>query len=378
MSRVVVTRRKTYIPVSWIKYGAVGVAVAMVAWWPQESRSKSTPTVQPLQLTGADLATVQEMRVGNDIAMTGTLNPLRQAVLNARSAGEVVSVSARAGESVRAGQVLATLDTRDLRLRMLQAEATLQGNRAEALMAKQKLERMRPLRAENYVSDNDISNAERQLEIRHAQVRASEASLAQVRQQLADSAVRAPFDGRIAERLVEPGQAVNPGTPLLKIVNLELMELEAMIPDAAMNAVRVGQVVGFRVEGYPDRTFAGRIARINPTARAGSRRVPVYIQVNNADGLLRAGVFANGSVRDDRAQSGLAVPLTALQAAGQGWRVHAITNSHLEARPVTVALRDEQRGVALVNGNLRKGDRVLLAPPLPENEGKAVRLSGVR
>ncbi len=57
MSRVVVTRRKTYIPVSWIKYGAVGVAVAMVAWWPQESRSKSTPTVQPLQLTGADLAT---------------------------------------------------------------------------------------------------------------------------------------------------------------------------------------------------------------------------------------------------------------------------------------------------------------------------------
>ncbi len=84
---------------------------------------------------------------------------------------------------MRAGQVLATLDTRDLRLRLLQAEATLQGNRAEALMAKQKLERMRPLRAENYVSDNDISNAERQLEIRNAQVRASEASLAQVRQQ---------------------------------------------------------------------------------------------------------------------------------------------------------------------------------------------------
>lgn len=376
MSQVIFTRRKTYIPVSWAKYGAIGLAVVAVAWWPSESRSKAAPAVQALQLSAADLATVREQRLGHDIPVTGTLNPLHQAVLNARAGGEVVSVSARAGEAVRAGQVVASFDTRDLNLRRLQAEATLQGNRAEALMARQKLERMRPLRQENYVSDSELTNAERQVEIRDAQVRAAEAQLAQVRQQLADSVVRAPFDGRIAERLVEPGQSVAPGTPLLKIVNLELMELEAMIPDADMTAVRVGQIVDFRVEGYPDRLFGGRIVRINPAARAGSRRVPVYVQVQNADGALRAGVFAKGSVRDENARQGLTVPLTALQADGNGWRVHAIINSHLEARAVQVSWRDEASGLALVSGNLRPGERVLLAPPLPENEGKAVRMAG--
>ncbi|HEX5359836.1 MAG TPA: efflux RND transporter periplasmic adaptor subunit, partial [Fluviicoccus sp.] len=297
MTRLVITRQKIYIPVRWAKYGAVGLAVALVAWWPQESRSKMSPTVQPLQLTGADLAVVREVRLAQDIAITGALNPLHQAVLNARTGGEVMMVAARAGETVRAGQVIASLDTRDLKLRAMQAEATLQGNRAEALMAKDKLDRMRPLREQNYVSDNDVSNAQRQVEIRNAQVRAAEASLGQIRQQMADAVVRAPFDGRIAERLVEPGQSVAPGTPMLKIVDLGLMELEAMVADADMTAIRTGQVVNFQVDGFPGKTFAGRVARINPVARAGSRRVPVYVQVNNQDGLLRAGVFAKGVVR---------------------------------------------------------------------------------
>ncbi|MDO8330033.1 MAG: efflux RND transporter periplasmic adaptor subunit [Fluviicoccus sp.] len=377
MSKFVMTRQKTYIPVSWVKYGAVGLAVALVAWWPQESRSKMTPTVQPLQLSAADFVVVQEMRLGRDIAVTGTLNPLHQAVLNARTGGEVMMVAARAGETVRAGQVIASMDTRDLKLRVLQAEATMQGNRAEALMAQQKLERMRPLREQNYVSDNEISNAERQLEIRNAQVSASAAALAQVRQQMADAVVRAPFDGRIAERLVEPGQSVAPGTPLLKIVDLRLMELEAMVPEADMTTIKPGQIVSFQVDGFPGRNFAGRIARINPVARTGSRRIPVYVQVNNQDGLLRAGVFAKGLVRDELARQGLAVPVSALQADGQSWRVHTVVDSHLQAQPVQVAMRNEERGLALVSG-LRAGDRVLLAPPLPENEGKAVRLNGVR
>ncbi|RZU35400.1 nodulation-related efflux transporter subunit NolF [Fluviicoccus keumensis] len=376
MTRLVITRQKTYIPASWLKYGAVGVAVALVAWWPQESRSKMTPAVQPLQLTGADLAVVKQVRLAQDVPVTGSLNPLHQAVLNARTGGEVMMVAARAGELVRAGQVLASLDTRDLKLRAMQAEASLQGNRAEALMAADKLERMRPLREQNYVSDNDVSNAQRQVEIRNAQVRASEASLAQIRQQMADAVVRAPFDGRVAERLVEPGQSVAPGTPMLKVVDLGLMELEAMVPDADMTAIHTGQVVNFEVDGFPGKTFAGRIVRINPVARTGSRRVPVYVQVNNQDGLLRAGVFAKGLVRDDRAMQGLAVPVSSLQAVGAGWRVHAVANSHLEARNVKIAMRNDERGLALVTGNLNAGERVLLAPPLPENEGKAVRLTG--
>ena len=126
---------------------------------------------------------------------------------------------------------------------------------------------------------------------------------------------------------------------MLKIVDLDRMELEAMASATDMTLIHPGQVVNFQVDGFPDRQFAGRIVRINPVARSGSRRVPVYVQVDNREGLLRAGVFAKGVVRDDRAQHGLAVPMSALQASGQGWRVHTVINSHLEARRVRVAMR---------------------------------------
>ena len=282
----------------WQQYkGQIGLwamVLAVLWWWPEESTSKYSPSEPFIELSSVDVVTVKNTRIAQDIAVTGTIAPVRQTILNARVLGEVKQVLIREGQSVKAGQVLVVQDDRDLIARLQQAEASLLTAKAELALAQQNLDRIKPLQQQNYASSNDLANAERQVDIRHAQVKSAEVSVIQAKQQLADMAVRAPYAGTVSERLVDAGQSVAPNTPLLKLVDLSQVELVAQVAATEVAAIKVGQVIYFTADGYADQTFAGRITRINPVAKAGSRRVDVYALVNNQKGLLRGGLFAKG------------------------------------------------------------------------------------
>ncbi|HMX99762.1 MAG TPA: efflux RND transporter periplasmic adaptor subunit [Agitococcus sp.] len=365
----------------WQQYkGQIGLwamVLAVLWWWPEESTSKYSPSEPFIELSSVDVVTVKNTRIAQDIAVTGTIAPVRQTILNARVLGEVKQVFIREGQSVKAGQVLVVQDDRDLIARLQQAEASLLTAKAELALAQQNLDRIKPLQQQNYASSNDLANAERQVDIRHAQVKSAEVSVIQAKQQLADMAVRAPYAGTVSERLVDAGQSVAPNTPLLKLVDLSQVELVAQVAATEVAAIKVGQVIYFTADGYADQTFAGRITRINPVAKAGSRRVDVYALVNNQKGLLRGGLFAKGYVRDDQAQQGVAVPFSAVQERQGQKVVHVIRDNRLVAQEVSVGRRDEAKSLALVTG-LQAGERVLLLPPLPQNEGRIVRFKDGR
>jgi RND family efflux transporter MFP subunit len=302
---------------------------------------------------------------------------VRQTILNAHVAGEIKAIGVREGQSVQAGQVLLTQDDRDLTARLQQAEASLLTARAEAALTQQNLERIKPLQQKEYASATELANAEKQVDIRNAQVKSAEVSVSQARQQLADMVVRAPFAGVISERLVDTGQSVAPNTPVLKIVDLSQVELVAQVAATEVTAIHVGQLVYFTADGYADKTFVGRITRINPVARSGSRRVDVYALVNNNLGLLRAGLFAKGDIRDENAVSGVSVPFSSVQDYQGKSQVHVIRDNRLAAQQVVLGRRDEAKGMVLVKG-LQQGERVLLLPPLPNNEGRVVHIKGAR
>ncbi len=350
---------------------------AVLWWWPDDSRSKMNAEEKYLELSPSDIATAVNTRIAHDIAITGTLSPVRQTILNARVTGEINAIAVREGQSVKAGQVLLSQDSRDLRARLQQAEASLQSAKAELSLSQQNLERMRPLRKQDYVSDNDLVNGEKQVDIRLAQVKSAEASVTQMRQQLADVVIRAPFAGVIAERMVDTGQSVAPNTPVLKIVDLSQVELVAQVASTDVSAIRVGQNVSFTADGFGYQNFTGRITRINPVARAGSRRVDVYILVDNVGGELRGGLFAKGVISDGNALAGVAVPFSSVQESEGKIQVHVIRDHRLTAQIVTLGRRDEAHGLVLVKG-IEEGARVLLLPPLPGNEGRMVRMKGVR
>jgi RND family efflux transporter MFP subunit len=371
---------KTKLAVSQHPYAQVAlwaVIIAVLWWWPDDSRSKMNADEKYLELAPADIVAARATRLAHDIAVTGTLAPVRQTVLNARVAGEINAIAVREGQSVTAGQVLLSQDSRDLHARLQQAQASLQSAKAELSLSQQNLERMRPLRKQDYVSDNDIVNGEKQVDIRSAQVKSAAASVNQMTQQLADVVIRAPFSGVISERLVDTGQSVAPNTPVLKIVDLSQIEMVAQVAATDVAAIQIGQTVSFTADGFGNQNFTGRITRINPVARAGSRRVDVYVLVDNRDEQLRAGLFAKGVINDNKVITGVAVPFSSLQEREGKILVHVIRDHRLSAQVVTLGRRDEANGLVLVKG-VGEGERVLLLPPLPGNEGRMVRMKGVR
>jgi len=152
------------------------------------------------------------------------------------------------------------------------------------------------------------------------------------------------------------------------------MEIEAPAPASEIPSVKAGQAATFRVDGFGERTFEGRIERINPTAQPGSRSIVLYISVANRDGALRGGMFAKGSIVLDRPQPAAVVPMTAIrEESGQAY-VFTIENDKIVRRPVKVGSVQQAEGVVEVVSGLEKGMNVVAARVSGLKAGAPARL----
>src|SRR5437588_3775151 len=158
-----------------------------------------------------------------------------------------------------------------------------------------------------------------------------------------DAAVRAPMAGIGAKRMVNPGENVGIDSPLFAIVDLGRMEIEAPAPASEIPVVKPGQSATFRVDGFGERVFDGKVERINPTTDPGSRSITLYISVANRDGALRGGMFAKGHIVLDRSAVAAVVPSGAIrEEAGQKY-VLTIEGGKVARRTVNVGLAEPQQ-----------------------------------
>ncbi len=161
----------------------------------------------------------------------------------------------------------------------------------------------------------------------------------------------------------------------MSVVDLGRMELAAVIPASEIAAVRTGQSVRFTVDGFGDRRFDGKVDRINPAAEDGTRSIRVYAVLDNADGALRGGMFATGSVLVEAGRSATLVPLRALREENGEAVVFRIDGEQVVRTAVRIGMRDLDRGVAEVIGGLEPGQRVLDASLTNVRPGDRVRLA---
>jgi RND family efflux transporter MFP subunit len=139
------------------------------------------------------------------------------------------------------------------------------------------------------------------------------------------------------------------------------------VPASDIPHIRVGQDATFRVDGFDGRSFSGKVARINPTTETGSRAMLVYINVDNADGALRGGMFAKGSITTEKAAASALVPLGAVRKEDGRDLVYRVDNDRVVAQPVRLGLRNEDEGVVEVLDGLAPGATVV-----------AVKLDGIK
>lgn len=353
--------------------GVFLLVVAMVLAWPQPSVSSVQRQVRAMELLPSDAVTVHHARFGGEVPFTGTLMPVQQMLLNARVAGDIIDVPVREGESVAAGEVVLRQNNVEAMSRLAQAEAAVQSSRAELETSREQMKKFRVLSQQNFFSRNDLEKAETQVAVHTSQLKANEAAVLMARKALNDAVLRAPFAGMVAERLVEPGQLVMPNTPLLRLVDLRKLELAIQLPSSEIARVHEGQTLTFSVDAFGDETFKARVVRLNPLAKASNRRITVYAAVNNADLRLRGGLFAKGTLLDEKAPSGLVIPLTALQEKNGQQGVMAIRNYRLVWQPVALGERNARTNQVLVTSGLTEGDSILATRVSLKREGAPVR-----
>ena len=341
----------------------------------QASEGKDgAPKVDVYELSSGDVAAVEARELRLALPLAGSLAPLDQATVKSKVSGVVLATMVQEGMSVAAGQVIARLDAADQRARVAQQQAALDEANARLSLAKKNNANSGALLKQNYISQNAFDTTQNSVELAHASVKAMAAQLQLAQLALADTTIRAPLAGVISKRHVQAGEKLAPDMPAFTIVNLRQLTLEAQVPASEVPRVKIGQEVRFRVDGFAGRDFAGKVARISPTAEAGSRSMLVYVSVDNSDAALRGGMFAKGTITTEKSAVAPLVPLVAIRTEQGRQVVYTIEANKVVAQPVTLGMRSEDEGLAQVTSGLYQGASVIVARLDGVKPGSKVRV----
>ncbi|MEO8144907.1 MAG: efflux RND transporter periplasmic adaptor subunit [Betaproteobacteria bacterium] len=336
------------------------------------SARSADPVAEFLQ---ADLYIVEPRNLDRVLPLTGSLMPLTEATVKAKVAGELVAVSAREGESVKQGQILARIDPTEVRAKVAAREADVAATKAQLVWAEKNRSQQKALLDKSFISQSAFDNIQSNYDVAIAKQHAAEAELVVARKSMGDAVLVAPFSGIVSLRHAQPGERVALDAKVVSLVDLSRLQLEASVPPAAIGQVKIGQALNFRVEGFGDREFAGRIERINPAATVGSRSISVYAAIDNREGLLRGGMFAQGALTLSQIDGALAVPGSAVrEEIGQTF-VYAIEGGLVKKKNVKVGTPDAAGHVQVLEG-LVAGDRIVRVNLGSLREGVTARLSG--
>ena len=307
----------------WIGIAVLLVVVVGAVWW---WTRPAAPVTYQTQAARRGALTVS-------VTATGALEAVTTVEVGSEISGLVETVLVDANDRVRRGQVLARLDTDRLEAEVTQAEANLTAakaasDQAVATLEEQRLQTRRTERlAENqYVAPQELETARAAFDRAQAavtnsrsQISVAEAALEVARTTLRKASIRAPIDGLVLSRSVDPGQAVAASfqTPVLFTLaeDLQRMELRVDVDEADVGQVEAGQSATFAVDAYPGRTFPASVTKVHyaPKTVSGVVTYEAVMTVDNSDGLLRPGMTATAEITTDTVSNALLVPNSALR-----------------------------------------------------------------
>ncbi|WP_394779705.1 efflux RND transporter periplasmic adaptor subunit [Undibacterium sp.] len=360
------SRRRWRAPV----IGLVAIGIAGGGWM-MYSKNTSAQAQTPdkaaakkevvFELAPADVTQIKLREVAVNLPISGSLTPVSQATIRSKVAAEVLETLVQEGMPVRKGQVIARFDGADLRARLTTQEAMVDEAKAKLSLAEKNRQNNETLLKQKYISQNAFDTMHNGVELAQASLKSalSQREVAQIA--VADTLIKAPVDGIVSKRSVQAGEKVSPDSALFTIVNLSKLILEAQVPSSEIPRIRIGQTVSFNVDGFNNRGFSGKVARVNPAAEAGSRSMLVYIEVNNADGALKGGMFAKGNLTLEKTGAFPVIPLSAMRTHNGKDIVYKVVNNQIEQQPVRLGLRNEDEGIVQVLEGLQAGAQVISA-----------------
>lgn len=332
---------------------------------PEPAAEDAASADQAMQLLASELTEIQPMRLRETVKATGALTPSQQAAISAEVSARVTEVSVRPGDRVEAGQLLVQLDIESLTNQLEQQRASAEATRAQLRLAQTQLERTRSLLGRGLTPESQLDAGQANVDQLAASLAAQEKSVANAEENLDHARVTAPFTGVVSSRSVDPGAFVSMGSPLIGLVDLTVMEFEAAVPVRYTPRLAAGQPVELTVEGVGDHGFTGSVDRIAPVAIEGTRMLPVYVSIENPDGLLRGGMFAAGRVVLEKKSGVIGIPADALREDDAGDFVLKRQGDRVVRQGVEIARSWEGGRMVEVAAGLTPGD-VIVSQPLDQ------------
>ncbi len=363
----------------------IGIVVALVAavvigWFVMNKpAAQPTPTsaeAQAIELASIDLASVELRALSRSLPLSGSIAPVVQATVKAKVSGQVEAMTVREGQDVAEGDVIARIETDNLQAEYDREMAAVDKARADLQLATLNRDKNRTLLEQHYISQNTFDSTESAWAGSVAQLKLAEAQARLAKIALDDAVIRAPFAGTIARRLVQPGEKVSPDSSVVTLVDLRQMLLEAAVPASEIPSVRTGQTARFKVGGFGDRTFEGKVQRINPITAEGSRAITIYVAVPNQDRALKGGMFAQGELTLEATDPVLSVPRAAVHEEAGVPFVYTFAAGKINRVPVKLGLQaDGATYVQIVDG-LEQGQRVITADIGDRKSGTEAKVRG--
>ena len=337
-----------------------------------------------MEIAAGEVFTLQLRELTLGIPVSGAVRAVQSATIKARVPGELQGLTLREGDAVRVGQEIARIDATETKARVRQAQQQADAVHAQVAISQRQFDNNRALVAQGFISKTALESSQASLDASKANYQAAVAAVDVVRKSLVDTVLRSPIDGFVAQRLVQNGERVGVDARILEVVNLQRLELEALVPAADATQVRVGQQAQLTVEGS-DLPVQAHVVRISPSAQAGTRAVPVYLSIdaqtsdNAAAQGLRQGVFLQG-VLVAGTQQALAVPLDAVRTEQPEPYLQVVDSSgHVARQRVRLGARTQVDGATWVAvEGVEAGTQVLAARVGALPAGTALRLPSVK
>ncbi|MDM0111893.1 efflux RND transporter periplasmic adaptor subunit [Variovorax sp. J22R133] len=373
----------------WIPWTVAVVAVAVVAGGALRAVKArkaqqvvaTAPAEMPVTLLPADVLRAESRDMAQTLPVSGTLRAVDWAVVKARVAGELSGLTVREGDPVRAGQVIARIDSAEYESRVRQAQEQADSARAQADVAQRNYDNNKALVDQGFISRTALETSQSNLNSARATHRAALAGVEVARKALNDTVLRSPIDGQVAARLAQPGERMAIDGKVIEVVDLSHVEVEATLSAADSVAVRVGQRASLEIEGSgtadpqkSQRQVGATVVRVNPSAQAGSRSVLVYLRLDRNEGL-RQGLFAQGSIEIGRTKA-IALPLSAVRVDKPAPYVQVIVEGRVVHRPVQTGQRGKVDGQPFVSVTGIDDGAMVVAGTIGQlREGTPVRLA---
>lgn len=326
-------------------------------------------------MTSATPVVVERGDVQEVLPTVGTLSPRKTAQLGSQVAGRVAEVLVDAGDVVKAGQELVKLDPRFFQIDLDLRRAELEAAKVRADQARRTLVRHQDISAKNpqAISQQAVDEARSAAELAQAQLTQSQHALLDAEEKLHEAVIRAPFDGVVTERLVDPGDPVTTTfvTQVVKIEQLNVLELLFTLPQEVYGQVKEGSPVLFQVNGVPELVGQGSVDLVFPVLDEATRSFRCRVIIENPDLRFRSGMLMQVYAVLREAKGVLVVPQGAVVQRGAGESVRVATGDGFEERAVTVGIRGLTK-VEIVEG-LAEGEKVLLLRSAADDAGLPAR-----